>query len=92
MNDTEVPVNESTIADLVAMFLRHLADDTGLAATSLTLYKTDIERFAGYITDCVGRSVSADQIEHTEIRTFLRSSRQASLANVKLACLQSAAL
>ncbi len=56
---------------LVEDYLRVLANERGASAHTLRAYQRELRGFAAFIWERYGSAISADSIEHTQIRIYL---------------------
>lgn len=60
-----------SLEDLVAEYLRMLANERGSSAHTLRAYERELQGFAAYIAHAYGKDQCAEAIEHTQIRGYL---------------------
>src|SRR5580692_5626308 len=61
----------SPLQQLVAAYLRVLANERGASAHTLRAYQRELTSFAAHIVAAFGANQTPDQIEHTHIRAYL---------------------
>lgn len=66
------PVDNTTrLGELVAEFLRMLANERGSSMHTLRAYDRELHNFAAFIAEQQGAQQTVEQIEHTQIRAYL---------------------
>ncbi|WP_348261811.1 tyrosine-type recombinase/integrase [Telmatobacter sp. DSM 110680] len=69
--DLTVPTTPPPLAGLVDEYLRMLQNERGSSEHTLRAYRRELMDFAVYLAERHAAIVSADQIEHLHIRTYL---------------------
>ena len=60
-----------SLDDLVAEYLRMLANERGSSAHTLRAYERELQGFASYLAQTLGKDQGPEAIEHTQIRGYL---------------------
>ena len=71
MSATAIAVASSPLEDLVADYLRVLANERGASTHTLRAYHRELEAFVAWIAGQYGKDQSPESIEHTHIRAYL---------------------
>jgi len=74
MSASAAPAIASSLQELVAGYLRVLANERGASPHTLRAYQRELEGFAAWASKQVGEpdsGLSVDRIEHTHIRSYL---------------------
>jgi integrase/recombinase XerC len=70
MNAAATPAVQSSPCELVAEYLRVLANERGASAHTLRAYQRELDEFAAWTRES-GGDLTVDRIEHTHIRAYL---------------------
>jgi integrase/recombinase XerC len=60
-----------SLDDLVAEYLRMLANERGSSAHTLRAYERELQGFAAYVAHSLGKDQGPEAVEHTQIRGYL---------------------
>ncbi len=71
MTASAAPAITAPLQDLVADYLRVLANERGASAHTLRAYRRELEAFAAWIAGEYGKDRGPESIEHTHIRAYL---------------------
>jgi integrase/recombinase XerC len=71
MSATAIAVAATPLEDLVADYLRVLANERGASVHTLRAYRRELDAFAAWIAEQYGKDQAPESIEHTHIRAYL---------------------
>lgn len=67
---------------MIDLYLDYLTVEKGLASNSLSAYRTDLRRFAGYLTD---KKIELENVERLDIVTYFKTLRGAGISSRSVA-------
>lgn len=73
------------LQELVAGYLRVLTNERGASAHTLRAYERELIDFAAYIAAHLGKDLSPDRIDHTDIRAYLSTLYERGLSKASAA-------
>jgi integrase/recombinase XerC len=85
MSASAAPVRSPAPAELVAAYLRVLANERGASTHTLRAYGRELHGFAAWLADSGWRGTGVEQIEHTDIRAYLSALYERGLSKASAA-------